>query len=194
MNEYIAEFFRLTKRNQLLESENQQAARYLSRLKQTIKDKIGVHMVFSVKEARNLTMKAELLILEQTHRTNYKRYGGVDNKTPSDKGKTPLVLSESVEKSVAVEGGKGNPYVPTKNSNLYVRPFGVKCYRCGDVGHRSNECPKWKAVNVVEKDDDVVESEVCGHDGGDDYEEYEQEDYTCMVRKLMLSHKCGDET
>ena len=28
----------------------------------------------------------------------------------------------------------------------------------------------------------------------DDYEEYEQEEYTCVVRKLMLSPKCGDET
>ena len=25
-------------------------------------------------------------------------------------------------------------------------------------------------------------------------EEYEQEEYTCVVRKLMLSWKCGDET
>ena len=57
-------------------------------------------------------MKAELLILEQTRSTNYRRYGGVDNKTPSDNGKTPLVLSNTVEttnvgvgkrKSVAVE-------------------------------------------------------------------------------------------
>ena len=35
-------------------------------------------MVFRVQEARNLTMKPELLILEQTHSTNYRRYGGVD--------------------------------------------------------------------------------------------------------------------
>ena len=62
MNEYTDEFLRLAERNQLSESENQQAARYLSGLKQNIRDKIGVHMVFSVQEARNLAMKAELLI------------------------------------------------------------------------------------------------------------------------------------
>ena len=33
MNEYTVDFFRLVKRNQLLESENQQAVRYLSGLK-----------------------------------------------------------------------------------------------------------------------------------------------------------------
>ena len=87
-------------------------------------------------------------------------------------------MSETVEtvnvgvgkgKSVAVEGGKGNTSVPAKNSNLYARPFGVKCYRCGEVGHLSNECPKWKVVDIVEKDDDVVENEVCGPNGDDDY-------------------------
>ena len=48
-------------------------------------------------------------------------------------------------------------------------------------------------MNVVEKVDDVVENKVCGPDGDDDYEEYEQEEYTCVVRKLMLYLKCGDE-
>ena len=60
-----------------------------------------------------------------------------------------------------------------KNSNPYARPFSVKCYRCGEVGHCSNECPKRKAMNVVEKDDDVVENEVYRPDEDDDYEEYE---------------------
>ena len=71
-----------------------------------------------------------------------------------------------------MEAGKGNSYVPTKNCNPYARPFGVKCYKCEEVGHRSNECPKWKVVNVVEKDNDVVENDVCEPDGDNDYEEY----------------------
>ena len=125
-------------------------ARYLSGLKQTSRDKIRVQMIFNVQEARNLAMKAELLIMEQTHSTNYRRYGGVDNKALIDKGKTTLAMSEIVEtvnvgvqkgKSVAVEGGKGNTSVPAKNSNLYGRTFDVNCYRCGEVGHHSNECP-----------------------------------------------------
>ena len=127
-------------------------------------------------------MKVELLILEQTRSTNYRRYGGIENKVPSDKGKTPLVMSETMEtvnvgvgkgKSVAVEGGKGNTSVPAKNNNPYASPFYVKCYRCGEVSHHSNECPKRKAVNVVEKNDDVVENEVCKPNGDDDYKEYE---------------------
>ena len=49
-------------------------------------------------------------------------------------------------------------------------------------------------MNIMEKDDDVVEDEVYESDGDDDYEEYKQEEYTCVVRKLMLSSECGDET
>ena len=64
MKEYTTEFFRLIERNQLSKGENQQASRYLSGLKQTIRDKIRVQMVFNVQEARNLAMKAELLILK----------------------------------------------------------------------------------------------------------------------------------
>ena len=92
-------------------------------------------------------MKVELLIQEQTRSANYRRHGGVYNKAPSDMGKTPLSMFDIVEtsnigvgkrKSVVVERGKGDTFVPTKNNNPYARPFSVKCYRCGEVYHRSN--------------------------------------------------------
>ena len=63
-------------------------------------------MIFSVQEARNLVMKAELLILEQTCSTNYRRNGEVDNKASSDTGKTPLAVSDTVE-TTNVGVGKG---------------------------------------------------------------------------------------
>ena len=62
MNEYTTEFLKLAKRNQLLESENQHEVRYLSGFQHTIRDQIGVQMVFNVQEAKNLAMKVELLI------------------------------------------------------------------------------------------------------------------------------------
>ena len=71
-------------------------------------------------------------------------------------------------KNVVVEGGKSITSMPAKNNSPYARPFDVKCYRCGEVDHHSNEYPKRKVVNVVEKDDDVIESEVCKPDGDDD--------------------------
>lgn len=61
-------------------------ARYLSGLVYTIKNKIGMHMVFSVQEAKNLAIKVELLVQEQT--SSYRGYWGVDDKAPDDKKKT----------------------------------------------------------------------------------------------------------
>ena len=99
-------------------------------------------MGFNVLEAKNLAMKAELLIFKQTRSTNYRIYGGVDNKAPSDEGKTPITVFETVEtdnvgvgkdRSVVVERDKGNTFLPAKNSNPYARPFGVKCYKCREV-------------------------------------------------------------
>ena len=35
---------------------------------------------------------------------------------------------------------------------------------------------------------------MCKPYGDDDYEEYEQEEYTCVVRKIMFSPNCSGET
>ena len=40
-------------------------------------------------------------------------------------------------------------------------------------------------MNVVEKNDDVVENKVCRPNEDDDYEGYEQEGYTYVVSKLV---------
>lgn len=97
-----------------------------------------------MQEARNLVMKAELLIQEQIHSTNYKRYG-IDHNTPSNKGKTPLVMFNVVEttdvgvgkgRSTTMEGGKDIVSMLAKYDNPYARPLSIKYYRYGKVGHQ----------------------------------------------------------
>ena len=72
VNEYTSEFLRLEERNQLSETDNQQAARYLNGLKPAIRDKIGVQMVLSVQEARNLALNVELMLSERARNDNYR--------------------------------------------------------------------------------------------------------------------------
>ena len=63
---YIAEFFRLVEWNYLLETEGQQVTRYMLGLNLAIQDCIGVQMVRSVSEVRNMTLDAEMLIQEHS--------------------------------------------------------------------------------------------------------------------------------
>ena len=91
-----------------------------------------MHIVFKVQEARNWAIKAKLLIHEKIRSTNYRRHREVDNKTPSDMGKTPLAMPDIVEtanvsvrkgKIVTMEGGKGNTSIIAKKNQPLSKAF-----------------------------------------------------------------------
>ena len=73
----------------MLESDNPQVTRYSNGLKPAIRDKFGVQMVLSVQEARNLALKAELMLSERARNDTYRQYSGNENKQATfDKGKS----------------------------------------------------------------------------------------------------------
>ncbi|XP_073116020.1 uncharacterized protein [Elaeis guineensis] len=87
--------------------------------------------------------------------------------------------------------------IPKKNTNPYARLVPEKYFRCGKPGHRSNECPARRQVNLAEHtycendlEDEPQEDEgICEPDGGDDYDKYNY-----VVRKVMLAPKHEDNT
>ncbi|KAF2316939.1 hypothetical protein GH714_007125 [Hevea brasiliensis] len=93
-----------------------------------------------------------------------------------------------------VGGSKGANSNAPKAYNPYAKPAAIKCYRCNKIGHRSNECPKRKSVNIVEREPEDEEEEFCGSYGDDFEEEYEQEEGVYVVRILILSPKAKDNT
>ena len=43
-----------------------------------------------------------------------------------------------IGKGKCVMEEKSDTTAPTKNANPYNKPFGIKCYRCGEMENRSN--------------------------------------------------------
>ncbi|XP_010263723.1 PREDICTED: uncharacterized protein LOC104601919 [Nelumbo nucifera] len=180
--------------SEVSESDNQQATHYLSGLRPAIRDKIGVQMILSVQEARNLALKAELMFQERTRADNYRRYSGSDNRPAVvDKSKLAPGVQPShppnvANTSKAATGGntRGNTINPPKAVNPYAKPAPFKFFKCNEVGHRSSDCLRRKAVNMVEREEDEKgDDEVyCGPDGEDEEGTYDHEGD--VVQKLQL--------
>ncbi|KAF2289533.1 hypothetical protein GH714_036911 [Hevea brasiliensis] len=137
-------------------------------------------MVMSVQKARNLALKAKMVIKQKP----FKRYG--ENKFAAKRGKgkqhkeLPIHVAPIQRKEPTIGRSKGNNSNAPKASNPYAKPTASKFYRCNEVGHRSNEYPKRKLVNIVESKPKDKEEEFCGPGEDDVEEEYEQEERVYM--------------
>ena len=77
---------RLAERNDLRESEGQQATRYLEGLKSQIRDKIGVQVMRNLHEAKNLALKAEFMMQDRgSYEPPRRNCGGEASRTPVER-------------------------------------------------------------------------------------------------------------
>ena len=132
-----------------------------------LRDRIGVQVIRTLSEAKNLALKAELMQQERGRRN----FGGYRNNTGSEEASEIVERDNNFKNSDKRNGddkaaGKrpvydGRDKEVKKADNPYAKPGVRKCYRCHQPGHKSNECPTRKTVNVVERDeeDDGVDCE-----------------------------------
>ncbi|XP_020270704.1 uncharacterized protein LOC109845858 [Asparagus officinalis] len=111
--------------------------------------------------------------------TSFKRGGSKQSQTIS-------------EQDATTEKGKGPTTTTAKKptpTNPYAKPDPIKCYRCGQPGHRSNQCPKRGTVNMVDhEDEDTDRDDVEDYDDGLDADD-DGEQLLCVVRRLLLAPK-----
>ncbi|XP_057469681.1 uncharacterized protein LOC130758770 [Actinidia eriantha] len=193
---YTEEFYRLSARNNLPESEDQQIARFVNGLRVAIRDQVSLHTLYSLNEAVTLAKKVE----SQQNRTNTRPQYSNKGKQPVPSPQPQPVTNSGSQTKAATTGSTtrqgGNP-------NPYAKASGDKCYRCGEPGHRSNTCPKRATVNLVEP---VPEEEDGGDDGGDvdpysydpnEFQDEEEGEYlgrSLVIQKLLLTPKRVDSS
>ncbi|KAB5534895.1 hypothetical protein DKX38_017981 [Salix brachista] len=156
--------------------------------------------IYSLTEAINLATKVETQ-LERSKATTVMRNSFDHTNNAAAKGKLPM---SSPPPTHTTRGNNNYNRPPTTGTapetsrNPYARPSSDKCYRCGQPGHRSNQCPKRGAINLVDNEGEAdLETEELDEDtaftydadevtGGD---EGELLSHAMVVRKILLAPK-----
>ncbi|KAG6475521.1 hypothetical protein ZIOFF_064746 [Zingiber officinale] len=106
--------------------------------KATIKDEVEMQQLWKLNDAYQLALKVESKLL----RRGAKKFADVQSFYPS---------KESTSKGLSKKSGnKDGAYSTSKN-----KP--ISCFKCGQLGHYMNECPKRKSdtrAGFVEKEDE----------------------------------------
>ena len=202
---YVEEFHRLSFRNNLMETK---VARFIGGLRLNIQDRVSMHTIYSLTEAINLATKAETQ-LDRTRATSVARVLVESIHATAHKGKFPLNPPPSMSNftkgpsSSRTQMTTARVVPPEAPRNPYSRPASDKCYRCGQPGHRSNQCPKRGVVNLIEPGEGTnLEAERIEDEAEYTYEEEEITEgddgellsHSLVVRRLLLAPKQMDQS
>ena len=162
----------------LRETDEQTAARYISGLNSSIQEKLSLISIWSVDQAQNLAMKAERMAsktgvgFKRSTLESSSTYGG---RSTQNQFALPSTTTSMLTSSKASGSGvdKSKETQPVK-SNPYAKPTGDKCFRCGELGHRSNVCPKRNTLYTSEVGNDGVF-------GDESFQEEDEVEYTAPL-------------
>jgi len=121
-------------------------------------ERVILHDVFSIDKTRNKAMEIER---QQSKAPPFRRPLSIEEPLG---GEGVQLSSTTVDLLLAQLTAKAPIWTPTINSvvakgkeNPDIKPEIGKCYRWGEPGNKSNECPKRRQVTMTEyKDEDEV--------------------------------------
>ncbi|GKA95170.1 putative nucleotidyltransferase, ribonuclease H [Tanacetum coccineum] len=189
VEDYTTEFYQLIARNDIQETDDQLVSRYIGGLRVQIMDSVNMFDPVTLSDAYQ-----RALVFERQNR----RVGSSSSPAVAG-GSSGLgnVTSRFVPNQTKVGGGNTGPIPKGVGSS------GLKCFNCGEPGHRQSECKKagkrhlfvddeWEDNGLA--DNDYEESPVF------DDEQYEEEivsgdvGVNLMIRRSCLTPKAvGDD-
>ena len=180
MDEYTTEFYQLIAKNELQETEDQLAARYISGLRAHIQDTVNMLDPVSVSTAHQRALMIE--------RKSFRLTGSIVQNFG-------IGSSSSGAGSGVVNKGTGQFNRTPGSSNM-------KCFGCGEVGHRKADCKKIAAKKTLFVDTDKcndynaeIEGEAVYDDKAVDELHVEGDvGAALVVRRSCLTPKATEET
>lgn len=119
-----------------------------------------MQIVYTVVEAVNLDTRVEAQLDRARNQTSWSCPS--DSLHPmANKGKQASTTQQNGKFSEFGGSSDSSKYTNMSrkdvSQDIYAKPRGDKCYRCGQTGHFSNQCPKRRLVNFAEAEDEDEE-------------------------------------
>ncbi|KAF6159856.1 hypothetical protein GIB67_032940 [Kingdonia uniflora] len=152
---YTEDFFSLSTRADLNESMDQKVGRYLKGLKLSIQHDLTFKEIDTIDEAIRYAFKSEEL---QTKRNALRLCSHLSGLRYSSGISKPNAIADTVKASTTTSTSTTVGRAPVRTSAIsHGNDF--TCYRCGEVGHKSNVCPKRRQVNFADGGEESEEGE-----------------------------------
>ena len=173
VTEYTDEFYRLSSRVNMVESENQRVSRYIEGLKDEIKDQMLLHPIWSMSEAVSMARKVEQQprTMNKSHRSSNFHKVRLDSSQDVQKSTDSRKSTQRASKTTISDTAASEK----KTTNPYVKQKGDVCFKCRKPGHRSHECPRRRAQAAVIGEVQDSEDEEKEVESGAESEEQEEE-------------------
>lgn len=125
VDEYVTDFFKMLNRVEIQDSEQQLVTRFIGGLRQQIQFTLNLFRPQSISEAHQQALTVEAQI-----RSGFQGWGS----TRQSRQNTATTTSTTPET-------KTETAVTTVDAAKQHRPSGLRCFSCGEAGHRQSECP-----------------------------------------------------